>query len=74
MLDIIASYHCMQFKRKLMIQTQENCDKPHFEPHLSPLDLDSGLHFVSKIWLRQSLDIMVRYHHVRYQKKLMIQS
>ena len=30
--------------------------------------------FFSKIWLRQSLDIMVRYQHVKYQKKLMIQS
>ena len=30
--------------------------------------------FFSKIWLRQSLDIMVSYHHVQYQKKLMIQS
>ena len=30
--------------------------------------------FFSKICLRQSLDIMVSYHHVQYQKKLMIQS
>ena len=30
--------------------------------------------FFSKIWLRQSLDIMVNYHHLQYQKKLMIQS
>ena len=30
--------------------------------------------FFSKIWLRQSLDIMVSYYHVQYQKKLMIQS
>ena len=30
--------------------------------------------FFSKIWLRQSLDIMVSYHHVQYHKKLMIQS
>ena len=30
--------------------------------------------FSSKIWLHQSLDIMVIYHHVQYQKKLMIQS
>ena len=30
--------------------------------------------FFSKIWLRQSLDIMASYHHVQYQKKLMIQS
>ena len=25
--------------------------------------------FFSKIWLHQSLDIMVSYHHVQYQKK-----
>ena len=30
--------------------------------------------FLKKIWLRQSLDVMVSYHHVPYQKKLMIQS
>ena len=30
--------------------------------------------FFSKIWLRQSLDIMVSYHHVLYQKKLMVKS
>ena len=30
--------------------------------------------FFSKIWLHQSLDIMVSYHHVQYQKKLKIQS
>ena len=30
--------------------------------------------FFSKIWLRQSLDIMVSYHDLQYQKKLMIQS
>ena len=30
--------------------------------------------FFSKIWLYQSLDIMVTYHRVQYQKKLMIQS
>ena len=30
--------------------------------------------FFSKIWLRQSLDIMVSYHIAQYQKKLMIQS
>ena len=25
--------------------------------------------FFSKIWLRQSLNVMVSYHHVQYQKK-----
>ena len=28
--------------------------------------------FFFKIWLRQSLDIMVTYHHVQYQKKTMV--
>ena len=36
--------------------------------------LVSRFFFSSKIWLRQSLDIMVSYHHVQYQGKLMIQS
>ena len=30
--------------------------------------------FFSKIYLLQSLDILVSYHHVQYQKKLIIQS
>ena len=39
MLEIVASYHCMQFQQKLMIQTQENGGKLHFEPDLGPLGL-----------------------------------
>ena len=30
MLDIVASYHRIQFQEKLMIQTLENGKKPHF--------------------------------------------
>ena len=30
--------------------------------------------FFSKIWIGQSLYIMVRYHHIKYQNKVMIQS
>ena len=77
MLDIIASYDCMQFQGKLMIQTQENGEKPHFGPNLGPLGLNSGHQFFfSKIWLHHSLDAIVSYHHhhVQHQKKLMIQS
>ena len=37
MLDIVASYHCMQFQRKLIIQLEENGKKPHFGPDLGPL-------------------------------------
>ena len=29
--------------------------------------------FFRKIWLSQSIDFMSNYHHVQYQKKLMIQ-
>lgn len=30
--------------------------------------------FFSKVWLHQSLDTMIGYRHVKYQKKLIIQS
>ena len=58
-----------------MIRTQENGKKPDFKPDLGLLDPNSGReNFISKIWLHKSLDIMVSYHHVQYQKKLMAQS
>ena len=75
MLDIAASYYCMQFQGNRMIQTQLNGEKTHFVPDLGPLGPNSSRHFFSsKIWLCWSLDIMVKYHHVQYQKKTMIQS
>ena len=56
MLDILVSYHCMQFQGKLMKQTWENSKKAKFGP---------PNFFFSEIWLRQSLDIMVSYHHAQ---------
>ena len=41
MLDIVASYHRIQFQGKLMIQTQENGEKPNFGPDLDPLGPNS---------------------------------
>ena len=64
----------MQFQGKLMVQTQENGVKSHFGFNLGLLDPKSDRIFFSKIWLRQSLNTMVSYYHVQYQKKLMIQS
>ena len=32
----------MQVKGKLMIQTQEDGEKPHFGPDISPLDPNAG--------------------------------
>ena len=42
MLDIVASYHRIQFQGKIVIQTQENGKKPHFRPDLDPLGPNSG--------------------------------
>ena len=42
MLDIVVSYHFVQFQGKRMIQTQEKGEKPHFGPNLGPLDPNSG--------------------------------
>ena len=51
MLDIVASYHCMQYQGKQIIQTQKNGAKPHFEPDKSPLGLNScPKNIFSKIW------------------------
>ena len=72
LLDFVASYHCMQFQGKLINQIWENGRKPSFGPNFGPKF--GLLNFLSKIWLRQSLDVMVSYHHIQYQKKLMIQS
>ena len=49
--------------------------KPSFGPDFGPFgpNLCSQI-FFSKIRLPQSLDIMVSYRHVQYQKKLKIQS
>ena len=36
MLDIIASYHCIQFQGNLMNQPWENDQKPSFGPNFGP--------------------------------------
>ena len=75
MLEIFASYHCMIFQGKLMTQTKENGKKNSFGAWFGLV----GPKFMSQIFFFknlfcQSLDIMVSYHHVKYQKKIMIQS
>ena len=84
MLEIVESYHCMQFQGKLINQTWENDKKPSSRPNIDLFGPNSGPQiFFLKIWLFQSLDIMVSYHPVeimisyyreQYQKQLMIQS
>ena len=64
----------MQFQGKPLIQTHKNDEKPHFWTNLGPLAQIQVAFFFPKISLCQLLDIVVSYHHVQYQKKLMIQS
>ena len=61
----------MQFQGKLMNQTSENRKKPSLGPILAQI---RATKIFFKIWLCQSLDVMVSYHHVQYQKKVIIQS
>ena len=58
MLEIVVSYHCMEFQGNLMNQTLENDKKPSFRSHFGPFDLNLGRPFFfkkKKNWLRQSL-------------------
>ena len=66
MLDIVASYHCMQLQGKLMNETWENGKKCIFNRDFAHLaQIRASIFF-------QKPDVMVSYHHVQYQKKLMI--
>ena len=67
MLDIVGSCHCLQLQGKLMIQTQENDKKLHFEPNLGSLGPNLGSYF----FFKNLASSVTRYHdhHVQYQKK-----
>ena len=57
-----------------MKQIWENDKNPSFRTNFDSFGANLGhQNFFSKIWLPQSLDIMVSYHHVQYQKQLIIQ-
>ena len=55
-----------------MNQTWENGKKPCLRPDFSPFCPNSGHQFFFQKSGCQSLDIMVSYHHIQYQKKIMI--
>ena len=66
---------CMQFQEKLVNQIWNNGKKPSFRSDSGPFDPNLAQQiFFFKKWLYQSLYTMVNYHHVQYQKNLMIQS
>ena len=66
------------YSRKTNEPNLRNCKKTSFGPNFGQFGPGLGRQiFFSKIWLRQSLDVMVSYHydyHIQYQKKLLIQS
>ena len=69
MLEIVASYHYMQFQEKLMDQTRENGKKLVLGLILPIWPKFRVPFFPQKIWLCHSLDVRVSYHHVQYQEK-----
>ena len=67
----------MQFQGKLINLSKmiKNLVSGPILAHLAKIPVTNFLFFIfSKIWLRQSLDIIVSNHHAQYQKKLTIQS
>ena len=48
MLDIVASYHCMQCQGKLRKQNSENDKKPSFRPDFCPFLPNSDCHSFSQ--------------------------
>ena len=58
MLEILESYHRMQFQGKPTIQTQENGEETHFGPDLGPLGADSGRQF----FFKNMASLVTRYH------------
>ena len=74
MLEIVARYHCIQFQEKIMIQTQENGEKPHFGPDLGSLNPNSGLQF----FFKNKISSVIRYYgqlsSYAISEKIMIQS
>ena len=76
MLDIVASYHCMQLQGKLMSQTWENGKKPSFRTNFDPFGPNLGPKiFFHEFYLYYMLDIIVAsYHHMQFQGQLMNQT
>ena len=58
MLHILASYHCLQFQGKRIIQTQENDKKTHFGPDLGPFGPNSDHQF----FFENLATSITRYH------------
>ena len=62
MLSIVASYYCMQFQEKVIIQIQENGEELHFGPNLGTLNSNLD----AKIFLFKNM----AFSGTRYNGKL----
>ena len=65
MLDIVASYHCLQFQGRLMNQTRENGKKPSFGTSFGP-----PKKFFQGFYFYYMLHIVASYHCMQLQGKL----
>ena len=76
MLDIVASYHCLQFQGKLKNQTWENGKKTTwFQDWFWPLRPKFGpQNFFHGLYLYCMFDIVSSYHCMQLQEKLMNQT
>ena len=66
LLEIVASYLRIQFQGKLIIQTQENGEKPHFGPDSGPLDPNLG----QQLFFQKSGFLVIRCHGQLSQWKI----
>ena len=74
MLDVIASYHCMQFQGKLMNQTWENGKIPSFGTDFGPFRLHLGPKtFFHGFYLYYILGIVANYYCLQCLGKSMNQ-
>ena len=77
-LPLLDVRHCCKLSQYAISRKTKTSKKASFGPNLAHLTQIRAANFFfffsSKIWLRQSLDTIVSYHHVQHQKKLMIQS
>ena len=75
MLDIVASYHCMQIQGILVNQTWENDKKTSFGSDFGPFGPKLGpKSYFHEFYLYYMLDIVASYHCMQFQEKLMNQN
>ena len=72
MLQVVASYHCMQFQGKLMNKLEKMAKNlilgPILAPSLGPQNFIRGVYFY------YMLDIVANYPCMQFQRKLLIQT